>query len=76
MRELRRSFGVLGEAQWFLGFGRGRGREAGSKNGFLLNSDPQYYGGAVPQRAILLVAASCKNGTFQFGVATGRSQYK
>ena len=46
------------------------------KNGFSWNSDPQYYGGAVPQRAILLVAASCKNGTFQFGVATGRSQYK
>ena len=61
MRELRRSFGVLGEAQWFLGFGRGRGREAGSKNGFLpWNSDPSVLRGAVPQRAILLVAASCK----------------
>ena len=31
MRELRRSFGVLGEAQWFWGLGGVGGGEAGSK---------------------------------------------
>ena len=60
MRELRRSFGVLGEAQWFWGLGGGRGRRLVLKNGFLLEQrPPQYYRGAVPG-AILLVAASCK----------------
>ena len=62
MRELRRSFGVLGEAQWFWGLGGGRGGEAGSKKRLppLEQRPPQYYRGAVPRRAILLVAASCK----------------
>ena len=32
--------GFWAKLQWFLGFGRGRGREAGSKNGFSWNSDP------------------------------------
>ena len=62
MRELRRSFGVLGEAQWFWGLGGVGGGRLVLKNGFLpWNSDPlSIAGGAVPQRAILLVAASCK----------------
>ena len=61
MRELRRSFGGFGRSPMVLGFGRGRGREAGSKKRLPpWNSDPLSIGGAVPQRAILLVAASCK----------------
>ena len=74
MRELRRSFGVLGEAQWFWGLGGVGGGRLVLKNGFLLEQRPlQYYRGAVPQRAILLVAASCKKWNILFGVATGRS---
>ena len=61
MRELRRSFGVLGEAQWFFRVWEGRGRRLVLKTASSLEQrPPQYYGGAVPQRAILLVAASCK----------------
>ena len=52
-----------------LGFGRVGGGRLVLKNGFLLEQrPPQYYRGAVPQRAILLVAASCKNGTFNLGL--------
>ena len=41
MRELRRSFGVLGEAQWFWGLGGVGGGRLVLKNGFLpWNSDP------------------------------------
>ena len=67
---------VWAKPNGFWGLEGGRGREAGSKKRLLLNSDPQYYGGAVPQRAILLVAASCKNGTFQFGVAMDGASIK
>ena len=79
MRELRRSFGVLGEAQWFWGLGGVGGGRLVLKNGFLPleQRPPQYYGGAVPQRAILLVAASCKKWNIPiWGCDGGRSQYK
>ena len=48
MRELRRSFGVLGEAQWFWGLGGVGGGRLVLKNGFLpWNSDPLSITGAL-----------------------------
>ena len=78
MRELRRSFGVLGEAQWFWGLGGGR-EEAGSKKRLPPGTatPPQYYEGALfRSERFYWSLRVAKNGTFQFGVATGRSQYK
>ena len=77
MRELRRSFGVLGEAQWFWGLGGVGGGRLVLKNGFLLEQrPPQYYGALFRSERFYWSLRVAKNGTFQFGVATGRSQYK
>ena len=78
MRELRRSFGVLGEAQWFWGLGGVGGGRLVLKNGFLpWNSDPLSITGALfRSERFYWSLRVAKNGTFQFGVATGRSQYK
>ena len=78
MRELRRSFGVLGEAQWFWGLGGVGGGRLVLKNGFLpWNSDPFSITGALfRSERFYWSLRVAKNGTFQFGVATGRSQYK
>ena len=76
MRELRRSFGVLAKPNGFWGLGGGRGREAGSKTASSWNSDPQYYGALFRSERFYWSLRVAKNGTFQFGVATGRSQYK
>ena len=59
-------FGVLGEAQWFLGFGRGFG---GGRPFFRtslppLEQRPQSVRGADPKRAILLVAARVSSRKF------------
>ena len=77
MRELRRSFGVLGEAQWFWGLGGVGGGRLVLKNGFLpWNSDPLSITGALFRSERFYWSLRVANGTFQFGVATGRSQYK
>ena len=77
MRELRRSFGVLGEAQWFWGLGGVGGGRLVLKTASSWNSDPlQYYGALFRSERFYWSLRVAKNGTFQFGVATGRSQYK
>ena len=77
MRELRRSFGVWAKPN---GFGVWEGVGGGRlvlKNGFLpWNSDPLSITGALfRSERFYWSLRVAKNGTFQFGVATGRSQW-
>ena len=78
MRELRRSFGVLGEAQWFWGLGGGRGREAGSKKRLppLEQRPPQYYGGAVPQQRFYWSLRVAKMEHSNLGLRRDGAKYK
>ena len=60
-------FGVLGEAQWFWGLGGvwGGGGRFRTSLPPLEQRPPQYYRGADPKRAILLVAARVSSRKFR-----------